>query len=670
MKKIISFIALAFMLMTGTYQASASAPYVTETLSPQNELIVTQTAYNPVGLFANEYQFEKIEDIFLDEHGSMYVVDSALQKVIKFNSRGEVLAEIGTGLFKKPLGVFVSETNDIYVADQDLKEVVKFDQNGKVVSRYGTPDSPLFGKKMGFKPQKVSVDKRGNLYVISEGSANGIVQLNAEGEFLGFYGSNSTEQSFIGNMQKMLFPNSIKDKSIEKLPPAPTNIVIDDTGLVYSITKGTTNESIKKLNVAGTNMLGTEMIGKQNLEDITVDAFGNISIVGNDGIVSVYDSYGRLLFQFGGKDDGTNRLGLFQQPSTIAVDEQNRLYVGDRENGTITIFEITNFGEKVLGGVAGLKEGLYIESQKYWEEVLQLNDSFALAHTAMGKAYFQQNQYSGALKEYQLASDREGYSNAFWQIRHEWMLNHLDVVLYVFLGFVAVVLLIRFLDRKKQILKPVRYVFRKIKNIRLVSELLFMFYFLKNPIDAFYELKRNNRVSILSATILYFVFYLEILFSMLGSGYIFTSNVEDFNLGLTTVYIIGSLTLFIVMNYLVSTINNGEGKFTQVYKGVIYSLTPFIILSFPITIISNFLTYNEAFVYEFTLQIAAAWCGVILFIMIKELHNYTISETVRNILVTIFAMILTVLVVLLLFVLTKQVFDFVYSIVQEVIIRV
>lgn len=670
MNKIISFIALAFMLLTGTYQVGASAPYVTETLSPQNELIVTQTAYNPVGLFANEYQFEKIEDIFFDNQGSMFVVDSALQKVIKFNQRGEILSEIGTSVLEKPLGVYVSEENEIYIADQDLKEIVKFDAKGKVINRFGTPDSPLFGKKMGFKPQKVSVDKRGNMYVISEGSANGIVQLNAEGEFLGFYGANTTEQSFFGNLQKVLFPKSDKDKSFVKLPPAPTNIDIDETGLLYSITKGTTNESIKKLNVAGSNMLGTDTMSKQNLEDIVVDANGNIYLIGNDGIISIYDSYGKLLFQFGGKDDGTNRLGLFKQPSTIVVDGQNRLYVGDRENATITIFEITNFGEKVLGGVAGLKEGLYIESQNYWEEVLQLNDSFSLAHTAMGKAYFQQDQYSNALKEYKLASDQEGYSNAFWQIRHEWMLHNLDVVLYAFLGFGAVILLVRFLDRKKQILDPARRFFRRVRRVRLVEELLFMFYFLKNPMDAFYELKRNNRVSILSATILYFVFYLEVLYLMLGAGYIFTKNVENFNLGLTTIYVVGMLALFIVMNYLVSTINNGEGKFSQVYKGVIYSLTPFIILSFPIALASNFLTYNEAFVFDFTLQIAAAWCGVILFIMIKELHNYTISETVRNIFVTLFTMILTVLVVLLLFVLTKQVFDFVYSIVQEVIIRV
>lgn len=670
MKKIYSIVALLFLLTFGTQQVSASAPYITETLSPQNELIVTQTAYNPVGLFANKYSFGKIEDVFIDQSGYIFVVDSDLHKVVKFDQNGNVIKEIGESVLNQPTGIFVTENEELFVADYGLEEVVKFDSTGNVEKRYTTPDSPLFGKKVKYKPQKVSVDQRGNLYVISEGSSNGIIQLNSDGGFLGFYGSNSTNQSFFSILQDKLFANSSKEKKFAKLPPAPTNVVIDNQGLVYSLTKGTDSESLKKLNVAGNNMLAADTVVKNNFEDVAIDQSGNIYVIGNDGIVTVYDSYGNLLFQFGGKDDGTNRLGLLKQPSSITIDNQNRLFVADRENANITIFEITNFGEKVLAGVSGLKEGLYLESQSSWEDVLRLNDSFRLAHTAMGKAYFQQEKHTEALNEFKLASDKEGYSDAFWQIRHEWMLNNLDNVLYAALILAAIYMLITFIDRRKNILAPIRTGLKNFTSISLINKLFYLFYFIKNPVDGFYELKRNNRVSVLSATILFIVAYIEIMYLQLGSGYIFTKNSESFNFGLTTMIIVGFVALFIVMNYLVSTINNGEGKFAQVYMGTAYSMAPFIIAGFPIAIVSKFLTINEAFVYDFSLQVVAVWSGVILFVMIKELHNYSISETIRNVIGTLFAMILTVLVVLVLFLISKQVLDFVYSIVQEVMIRV
>jgi uncharacterized membrane protein (GlpM family) len=133
---------------------------------------------------------------------------------------------------------------------------------------------------------------------------------------------------------------------------------------------------------------------------------------------------------------------------------------------------------------------------------------------------------------------------------------------------------------------------------------------------------------------------------------------------------IGPVALFIVCNYLVSTINDGEGRLKDIYIGTIYSFVPYIVIILPVTLVSNFLTLNEAFVYDFSMWIIYGWSLIILVIMIKEIHNFTISETIRNIFMTIFAMIILVLVIFILYVLIGQVYDFVYSIVQEVILRV
>jgi succinate dehydrogenase hydrophobic anchor subunit len=55
--------------------------------------------------------------------------------------------------------------------------------------------------------------------------------------------------------------------------------------------------------------------------------------------------------------------------------------------------------------------------------------------------------------------------------------------------------------------------------------------------------------------------------------------------------------------------------------------------------------------------------------MVREIHNYSISETVKNILVTLFTMALFVLTGYILYVLFDQLFEFVKAVAQELRLR-
>jgi MFS superfamily sulfate permease-like transporter len=86
--------------------------------------------------------------------------------------------------------------------------------------------------------------------------------------------------------------------------------------------------------------------------------------------------------------------------------------------------------------------------------------------------------------------------------------------------------------------------------------------------------------------------------------------------------------------------------------------------------VSNLLTQNEVFVFTFSTNLMWGWVGIMLFIMVKEIHNYTFSETIRNALTTLFTMALFLLTGYILYVLFNQLYEFVYAIVQEVGLRV
>lgn len=673
MKRVTKLIFCLCFIMLFPLQAMASdfVPYKTETLSADGSKIETQTAFIPLGQFIPNEPLMNPEDIFTDSNGLIYIADSGTKKIIVADENGKVLSYIGEGILQDPTGVFVNEQGEVYVADYQQEKVFRFSHDGKLEAQYGKPNSPLFGSSSPFKPQKVGVDHRGNIYIISEGSTNGIIMLSRSGDFLGYYGVNTTESSFQSILQNLLTSGGKNLNLFMKTPPAPTNIALDEQGLIYSVTDGTQNEVIKKLNVAGNNMFPPTISDERSFQDITVDKNGNIFAISSLGKIYEFDSFGHLLFIFGGQDDSSNRLGLFKEPTGITIDQNERIYVTDKDRGMVQVFEPTAFSNEVHKGIALYKDGLYVQSQKYWENVQNLNASFGLAHSAMGKAYFKEQNYEAALKEFEQAEDVQGYSESFWQVRQDWMQIHLGTIFLFMIGAAILYYIIKFLDKKKNILVGPRKKWSAIKKRKLLSELLFLFQFFKHPIDSFYYLKRKQYASILSASILYGVLLIEFLLSEFKTGFIFAKQTTDgLSLGTEVVKLFGPILLFIIVNYLVSTINDGEGRFKDIYIGTIYSLAPYLLFSIPITLVSNVLTLNESFIYVFSTQIVYSWCLLILFIMIKEIHNFSISETIRNIFITLFGMLIMVLVIFIIFVLTNQVYNFVYSIIKEVLLRV
>ncbi|WP_173917625.1 YIP1 family protein [Halobacillus sp. Marseille-Q1614] len=651
--------------------ASVSVPYKTETLTADGNVIETQAAYSPIGLFGKGTEIVNPEDIYIDQKDQVYIADSGTQTVTKFDEDGNVLKKYGEGLLNQPLGVYADENGEVYVADYGSEKVFKFEEDGEVIQEYGRPESPLFGKKAPYKPEKVSVDKRGNIYIIGESATNGIIQLSQDGTFLGYYGANTLAPSLGTFLQDMITTQRQRANLFMKEPPAPGNISIDDQGLVYTVTSGTTWESIRKLNIEGGNILPADMTEETNLVDIAVGSIGNIFTVGNDGIIYEYDSSGNLLFSFGGKTSENNRLGLMMQPSSIEVDNVGRIYLTDREQGNIQIFEPTEFTTTLHQGLALFEEGYYVESEEYWNEILRLNSSFGLAHTAKGEALYKQQEYDEALEEFKLANDKDGYSNAFWEIRYRWMESNLAGAFLLIFAFFTARYTVRFMDKKKNILQPVKNTTGKIKRKKLVGELLFLTRFIKKPIDSIYYLKNYEQVSVLSAALLYLILVVEYLMSIYWTGFLFTNRVlENVNIFFEAGTVLLPLFLFIVVNYLVSTITDGEGKFRDVFIGTIYSLAPIILFILPITLISNTLTFNEAFIYTFSLQIIIVWSIIILFTTIKEIHDFSFWGTVRNILITLFGMFLSVLVFFVLYVLFDQLYSFVSAIIEEVVLRV
>jgi hypothetical protein len=316
-------------------------------------------------------------------------------------------------------------------------------------------------------------------------------------------------------------------------------------------------------------------------------------------------------------------------------------------------------------------DGYYQEAKPYFEDVLDYNGTFIMAYQGIGDAYFKEGDYPSALAAYRNAEDRDGYSQAFWELRNFLLQKYLSQALMGFFGLFIVFRVGRRVERRYSWLDPLRERLERLKEIKIVDDFLFMFRFIRKPADSFYYIKKDLRGSLKFALLIYLWIIVVRVLSIYITGFVFNPYISTTYIRFENVilYVVLAISLWNAANYLVSTISDGEGRIRDVVIGTAYSLFPYAFFVLPIALISNVLTMNEVFLHTFSLNMTYLWTGIMLVIMVKEIHNYTFSETVRNTMVTIFTIGLFVLTGYILYVLFNQLYEFVFAILQEVRLR-
>lgn len=665
------FAMLLCLVMMAGMTASAETPYKTYTVDGYGYVLETQSAYNPLAAITKvgETAFVSPMDMAIGKDGNLYIADAGAHVILICSRDGEQVGSIGEGILQTPTGVYVTEDGTVYVADKDAKKVFVFDAQGNVTAEYGKPDSPIYGNSMDFKPTKVVANKTGTMYIICEGNMNGIVQLSPVegGSFLGYFGTNYTSLSPFQMIQRVILTDAQRAQMLSNIPSTPTNLHIDDTGLIYTVTQGDKETSLKKLNIAGKNLLDSDPYYADLPAAVTTGNYNNILVADSDGYIYEYNEDGELLFMFGGRDDGRQRVGLCNKVEAIAVDEDDRIYLLDSDKKQIHIFEPTEFTNLLHESLYLFSKGQYTQSKEPLSKVLQMNSMFDYANQAMGHAYLQEENYEQALKYFRLAKSFEGYSDAFWEVRNIWIRNYLVAAV---LAIAAVIVLIRggkSLYRKKYANRPTTQTGEHI----LLGQLRYSLYFMRHPMDGCYGVKKEGKNSWWCANILLGTFILISILEKYCSGFL-VKTVREGRYDLITD--IGKvLVIFIGLtacNYLVVTIHEGEGFFKDLYCAYAYCLTPYIVIKPFVILLSNVLTYNEVFLISFANIIVWTWVVILILLTLKEINNFTVGETAKALAITAFTVLILTLLICIIYVLFSQVIDFVITVVREVVYRI
>lgn len=127
--------------------------------------------------------------IVFDNSGNGYVGDYSSDRILKFNSEGEITGSIGSngtapGQFQGPSGLAITSEGNLVVTDQFNNRIQVIDQEGNALQTFGKQGT---GEGEFNQPIDAEVDEKGNIYVTD--SINSRVQVfDKNGNFLSAFG--------------------------------------------------------------------------------------------------------------------------------------------------------------------------------------------------------------------------------------------------------------------------------------------------------------------------------------------------------------------------------------------------------------------------------------------------------------------------------------------------
>ncbi len=709
-KKLVKIAALTLCLMMfiGVVPAVAASSYGTYTYSQDGFGVASPDAYTPEQIVDSAYMgistaLKNPADLETDEDGNVYIADSGNNRIIvldryykyKFSIRSFTNSNGIPDALTNPNGVYIGNGN-IYVADTDNKRIVIFDKkDGSYIRTVEEPQADVFPANSVYRPVALSVDSAGTMYVISSSTYMGVIALNPDGSFQCFVGAQKVTLTAWEKLWRYFQTDKQKERAEQYVSTEFNNITIDHRGFIYVTTssidegaqqaatrnKGSDFSPVKKLNVSGddimkrTGFFGFGEVDVQNMSTTTTAPIGTSVIVdvalgpqntwsiidSKRSKVFTYDEYGNLLFIFG--DIGT-QIGNLRAMAAITYQDEKILLL-DKSSGSFTVFTRTEYGEILLNAIENQNNRNYDKAQKDWETILQRNNNFDAAYIGIGKALYRSGKWTESMEYFTDAYDTKNYSNSFKMYRKDLI----GKIIYI-IPIVIVAVCIGATKFFGYAAKVNHEVAISGKKRTFWQEILYANHLIFHPFDGFWDLKHEKRGSLRGA-IFYIVFAIvTFTYQTVGAAYIFNPTDSYPSILVQIISVIVPLMLWVIGNWCLTTLMEGEGSFKDIFIATSYALAPLPLLIIPATICTNFVTANEASIVTLLETFAFIWVGLLVFTGTMVTHDYSLVKNVVTCLGTIVAMVFIMFIALLFTTLLTNVVGFITAIVTEISYRI
>ena len=710
-KILCTFCALLMVLTAFCVTASAGSAYQTYVYDVYGDALYSPDAYTAISSVGSDYMglelpIENPGDMVTDEALNVYIADTGNNRIVVLDRYYKVnftISEFSNDQgvpdrLTAPQGVFVSEPNEkygklIWVCDTGSNRIVVFDEFGNFQRIVEEPESSLFDQDSVYKPVAIAVDAYNRLYVVSSTTYQGVIVMTDEGEFTGFIGAQAVQMTAWEIIWRRFQTEDQRAASEQKVSTEFNNISINkNKGLVYVTTstidegavagaitgkdKKGTNSPVKLLNANGSEIMRRngfwmpageidfssrstdEITGVSTIIDAAVGPEDTWSIIDEKrNRIYTYDFDGNLLFAFG--DNGT-MLGNLGSIEAVAYQGTNMLIL-DKTNDNITVFQRTEYGDILLDAIAAEATQDFDLAISLWTDVLKRNSNFDSAYVGIGQAMYRNKDYANSLTYFESAYDTDNWSNSYKEIRKEWMSTY-----FLLLLLIIVVVIVGISLFFKWMAKINKRVATSGKKRTFGQEIAYGFHIILHPFDGFWDLKHEKRGSVRGAIFFIVLAIATFYYQAIGQGYL----LDPFS-SLASVWgqifgVLVPLFLFVLANWCLTTLFEGEGSFKDIFVACSYSLLPIPLLVIPTTIYSNFCITTETDIIGFISAFAFIWLGLLVFFGTMVTHDYSMGKNVITVLGTIVGMVFIMFLAVLFTTLVGKIVGLITNIVDEI----
>lgn len=618
-----------------------------------------------------------------------------------------------------PRGLYAID-NQLYVCDIDSARILVFAtgdveidgvkyQMGDFIRTIPEPESEVISDNHVYRPLAVAVSASGYVYVVGESTHQGVISINSDGEFAGFIGTQSQSLSFFDMLWRKLQTEEQRNKSVKNVSTSFNNLNINEKGFVYATTDSINDDDllkaiqaksvssdvspVKMLNPNGEDVMKRsgffppvgeitysvqvtpeyDITGPSKVVDVGLGPEGTWSIIdAKRQKVFTYDEDGNLLFAFGDKGSQLGNISLvkavdyaYGTEDGSQEEEMNYLMVLDGTNDAITVYKRTEYGDVLVQALKNQRDRQFDMSEQGWREILQRNSNFDMSYIGIGKSLSRQEKYEEAMEMFKAAYDTENYSEAWQQVRKAWVEKYVIVVPIVVVAFF---ILVSKLFKYAAKVNDAGLALRKKRTLK--EEFMYGFHVMFHPFDGFWDIKHEFRASAKGATLVLAITILSFVYYSIGQSYIIKPTPDDTGVLMMAVGILLPILLWVISNWCLTTLFDGEGSIKDIYIATCYALfplPPFLIIT---TLLSNIVTLDEAGLLTLALGVALFWCGFLLFFGMQVIHDYTLFKNVLTTLASIVGMAFIMFIGVLFSSLLAKIVTFVVNIVVELSYRV
>ena len=710
-KILCTFCAILMVVTACCVTAGASSAYQTYVYDVYGEALYSPDAYTAISSVGSDYMglelpIENPGDMVTDAAQNVYIADTGNNRIVVLDRYYKVnftISEFSNDQgvpdrLTAPQGVFVSEPNEkygklIWVCDTGSNRIVVFDEFGNFQRIVEEPESSLFDQDSVYKPVAMAVDAHNRLYVVSSTTYQGIIVMTDEGEFTGFIGAQAVQMSAWEIIWRRFQTKEQREAQETKVSTEFNNITINrNKGLVYVTTstieesavagaitgkdKSGTNSPVKLLNANGAEIMRRngfwmpagevdfssrstdEITGVSTIIDAAVGPEDTWSIIDEKrNRIYTYDFDGNLLFAFG--DNGT-MLGNLGSIEAIAYQDTNMLIL-DKTNDNITVFQRTEYGNILLQAIAAEATQDFDLAINLWTDVLKRNSNFDSAYVGIGQAMYRNKDYANSLTYFESAYDTDNWSNSYKELRKEWMSTYFLLLLLLIVGLIVVVML--FFKWMGKINKRVA---TSGKKRTFGQEIAYGFHVIFHPFDGFWDLKHEKRGSIRGAIFFIVLAIATFYYQAIGQGYLLDPFSSLASIWAQVFGVLVPLFLFVLANWCLTTLFEGEGSFKDIFVAAGYCLLPIPLLVIPTTIYSNFCISTETDIIGFISSFAFIWLGLLLFFGTMVTHDYSMGKNIITVIGTVVGMVFIMFLAVLFTTLVGKIVGLVTNIVDEI----